>query len=377
MTKTFFTRYFIETPNSFSNRKDIMNNHFSSLRVNWTDSNIIFYDNRYGLRVDTYTEATSKEEAKSKTKNLVENILSIIDLTNSSGSNPATFVSIYDATDNLTEREYEQIFHIPLHERNIRVTDIQSLLKILRVFGDVFGKNEQRIIRAIFWFRKGLFEKNVVDKFISFWTGLESINELLCNYFGLTEDERKWKCNICHSVILPVSTIGIKKLFIDILKFDNDNFQKIRNARNDLIHGGSPLNTDFVKEIMDYNPIIKKALIIGIGELLQIDNKIINKIIKYTPIKYIDSFRIILKLNLLGLEIPKIEEVDSQPIVDLDYDILKPEINDEGKLDIKGKVLFKFKNLKFDNGIYEVRADDFSSIQKIKLDFKNQEIRHI
>ena len=68
MTKTFYTRYFIKTPNSFNNRKDIMENRFSSLKVNWPDSDIIFYDHRFGLRVDTYTEATSKEEAKDKKK---------------------------------------------------------------------------------------------------------------------------------------------------------------------------------------------------------------------------------------------------------------------------------------------------------------------
>ena len=200
---------------------------------------------------------------------------------------------------------------------------------------------------------------------------MESINILLCDYFGLTVEERKWKCNTCKTTILPVSTIGIKKLFLDILKIDSNKFQKIRDARNDLIHGRNPLNMDFIKEIIEYNPLVKEALITGIGNLLQIENKIISKIIKYKSIKYIENFRIILKLNLIELEIPKLEEVDNQPRVDLDYNSMKPLINSEGELEIKGKIMFNYHNLQFDKGSYEVKVDDFSTILKAKINFNS------
>lgn len=370
MIKTFFTRYFIETPNSFNNREDIINNKFSNIRFKLPDSDVIFYDHKGGLGVDSYTKADSKDEVLNKTKNLAENIINIIDFTNSSGSNPAIFQSVYDATENVAEREYEQVFYVPLPERNIRITNITNITKMFNIFGDVFDKNELRVVRAIYWFKTGLFEKNDVEKFISFWTGLESINELLCDHFKLTEEERKWKCNKCKTTLLSISNIGVKKLFLDVLKIKKDDFQKIRDARNDLIHGRNLSGINSVKEIAGFQLIVKKALITGIGLLLKIEDDIIEKIMGYTPIKYIDNYRIIIKLNLLDFDVPLLEEIDKQPEVNLDNNILKTEINEEGNLDIKGEVAFNFKKLKFNHGAYEVWGDDFSKIIKAKFEGK-------
>jgi len=300
------------------------------------------------------------DDAEEKASVLIENILTLIDFSTGSCSS-SSFVSSYDASPNLPRREYKQVFRVPTRERNVTVID-------MRVFGELFDKpKDERIVRSMSWLRKGYLEQNHVDRFIAFWTGLESINELLCDFFGVPTKDRKFKCNKCGNTVDNLSSIGIKKLFLKVAKVDNALFSQIRKARGKLLHGGGPLSNDFVNRIREYNTVVKKALVIGIGKLLQIDDKIIKSIIQRRSVLYSEEIKFIVKTNLVDFNPPGIGESGKQPRLDMaENKLLERIVDTQGTLDITKKMAIR-TNVKFDGIALDVVGHDNTSIISFKI----------
>lgn len=315
MAKKYFTRYFIETPNAVGNRKNIETGKILGWKFNFGTNEISLYDHKQGLWADCYIKSESPELAEVNSKNFVENVLNLIDFSTSSASNFPLFISIYDATENLANRFFKQIFYVSLPERNVTQIDKE-------IFEEVFNKfnkyQDARITRAISWLRKGYLEQGSIDKFVAFWIGLESINELLCNFFKISEEDRKIKCNKCGNEISSISSAGVKKLFIDTLNIEIRKFEEIRGARGKLLHGGGPIDNNFAEKIKEYIPVVKKALIKGIGMLLQLDNEIIEKIIGQKSRLYNETIRLVIKAKLVNFNLPDLSEFGKQPKIDLE-----------------------------------------------------------
>ena len=54
MDKTYFIRYFIETPNSISARKDLDKDDFAAWKFKFRSGELILYDSKLGLFTDSY-----------------------------------------------------------------------------------------------------------------------------------------------------------------------------------------------------------------------------------------------------------------------------------------------------------------------------------
>lgn len=363
MNKRYFVRYFVETPNAIANRKAIETGLVSCYKFNFGNHEIALYDDKQGLFSDCYIDAESLDKAEEISKVLVENVLNLVDFSTSSASSSPLFISIYDASPDLQEREYKQVFPISMPERNVSLIDKELFEEIFKVS----NKNkEERIIRAIAWLRKGYLEQKHIDKFTAFWTGLESINELLCDFFNIPLPERKMKCGKCGELIIPITT-GIGKLFVDDMKIEKELFDKVRRARGKLLHGGGPLDTGFINEIKEYNPIVRKALIVGIGKLLQMSDRTIENVIAKKSKVYNERIRVVLKANLINFSPPGIEEFNRQPRNDLvDSKFLDRIVDDEGKVDVTINQQFK-TNVTMSKIRLEVWGDDATSIESGKF----------
>lgn len=364
MTKRHFVRYFIETPNAISNRLEIENGKFSNWKFNLGNTEIILYDDKQGLHADLYLDAESLEKGEEKSKMFIENILNLIDFSTSSASSMSLFISIYNASLGLKERDYKQVIYQPISERNISVIDKDIFSEIFNAFDK---NNDKRIMRAISWLRKGSLEQKHVDKFVAFWTGLESINELLGDYFKIPAEERIIKCQKCGTSLYPI-TAGIERLFMDKLKVDKVIFKKIRNARGKLLHGGGPLDDNFINELKKYIPKIKKALSFGIGKLLQMSDNNIENIIKKKSKVYAEKIRIIIKAKLTNFNPPDLNEFNTQPRLDLiENNLLKREVTKNGKLVLTINPKFKKVNATFKDEKVEMWGDDNTSIESIRI----------
>lgn len=364
MTKRYFVRYFVETSNALSNRREIENGKFNNWKFNLGNTEIVLYDDKQGLRADFYIDAKSLEKGEEKSKIFIENILNLIDFSTSSASPSPLFISIYDASLGLMEREYKQVFYQLIPERNISVVDKDIFSELFNAFDK---NNDERVVRATSWLRKGYLEQKHVDKFIAFWTGLESINELLGDRFEIPAEERILKCQKCGTSLYPI-TAGIERLFIDKLKVDKVIFKKIRNARGKLLHGGGPLDDNFINKLKKYIPKVKKALLFGIGVLLQVSDNTIENIIKKKPKVYTEKYRIIIKAKLIDFNPLGLNEFDKQPRLDLIEDtLLKREVTKEGKLVSTIHPKFNIVNATFKDIIWEMWGYDDTSIESIRI----------
>jgi len=363
MTKRYFVRYFIETPNAIANRKAIETGQVSIYKFNFGNHEIALYDHKNGLFSDCYVDVEPMDKAEEISKALVENVLNLIDFSTASASSSPLFISIYDASPDLQEREYKRVFPVSMPERNVSLIDKEIFEEIFKVS----NKNkEERIIRAIAWLRKGYLEQKHIDKFTAFWTGLESINELLSDFFNIPLPERKMKCRKCGELIMPITT-GIGKLFVDDMKIEKELFDKVRRARGKLLHGGGPLDMGFINEIKKYNLVVRKALIVGIGKLLQMGDRTIENMIEKKSKVYNERIRVVLRANLINFNPPGIEEFDRQPRNDLvDSKFLDRIVDDEGKVDVTINQQFK-TNVAMNQMRLEVWSDDATSIESGKF----------
>lgn len=366
MEKKYFVRYMIDTPNSIEKRQGVEGRVHSAWKFNLGKSEFALIDYDFGLYSDFYLKAYSIMKAEQKSKAIIETILNFIDYSTVSASAPAFLAIIYDATENQSRREFKQIIYKTLLDRNITVIDKD-------IFGEIFqafNKNkDSRIVRAVSWLRKAFLEEKPIDKFIAFWTGLECINVLLCDNFEIPPDERKWKCSKCDTTILPISSKGIKALFIDELKIKKKRFEKIRDARNNLLHGRIPLDDDFVSEIREYNPLVKNVLITGLGKLLKLKNETIEKILKEKTFRYNEKVRFVIITELLDFNPPILKDFGKQPWFEITKDeLLERFTTEERDLTIKGRLGLKLVNARCNKDIVvEVRGEDESSIKKVDL----------
>jgi hypothetical protein len=211
-------------------------------------------------------------------------------------------------------------------------------------------------------------EQQLIDKFVAFWTGLESINELLCDLLNIANKDRETRCNKCGNLISSVSSVGIKKLFVDNIDIKTELFEKIRKARGKLLHGGGPLDNNFIEEIKRYIPLVKKALIMGIGRLLSIKSETIEKILKKNNRLYNERLRIILKANLINFIPPSLDEFGKQPRFDLiEQNLLERLVDKKDKLNLKVKSKFISQNAIFSNISFELWGDDNSALEKAQF----------
>jgi len=365
MAKRFFARYFIETPNALANRYELKHKPISAWKFNFGNNEISIYDHKHGLSSDSYIDESSLEQAELRSKTLIEYIVHLIDFTTSSASSLPLFISVYDASPNCKERNFKQFFYVPLPDRNISVIDKNIFTAVFSAFD---RNKDGRIVRAISWLRKGYFEQKYIDRFIAFWTGLEAINEILAECFGIPLIEKRMKCPKCGESLGPI-TAGVKKLFIDISKVEPELFGKIRRARGKLLHGGGPLDNKFINEIKNYNSIVREVLITGIGKLLQIDDGVINNVIKKRSKTYGEKLRLMIKANLLNFNPPGLEAFGKQPRFDLtENKILGELIDNHGKLDIDMASNFKAVNADFNNLSLTIIGDENICVESVKID---------
>lgn len=359
--KRYFARYFILTPNCISGRYKIERGNPQGWKFLFGDAEISLIDDKKGLWADCFLFAKNLDHAEEKSNVLIENILGLIDFTTSSYSS-SSFVSSYEASPDLKMKRYKEVLHIPTQERNIAVINE-------RIFEEIFGKSiEERILRGISWLRKGYLEQKYVDKFIAFWTGLESISELLCDFFDISTEDRKRICNKCGNTIDErISSLGTKTLFLKEIENNKKLFRRIRGARGKLLHGGGPLSEEFIGEIKTYNPLIRKALITGIGKLLEISDEAVKSVVQRKPSSYSDRVKIIIKANLVDFNPPGIEYFTKQPRLDMESDkLLKREVDNQGKLSITKNLKIK-TNVNIKGITLEAWGPDGTSITSFKI----------
>jgi len=178
--------------------------------------------------------------------------------------------------------------------------------------------NEERILRALAWFRKAIREQYNIDQFISLFVAIEVIKPLLRDLLrSRVKDPNEWD--------------GVVEIFTR--KIRTADFGDIKLARNELLHGFKPLAPEFGPRISAYLEPLRRAIIYGLGDILGLSGQATDLICSYSPRRlFLKSqtglkgrFRNLPELDVLLKRFPEIE-INRKP--------MRFSIETDGKLNI-------------------------------------------
>ena len=195
--------------------------------------------------------------------NFIVRIISVF--THSTVSKPIIKVG-YDITTDSKETEFVQYLQLYGEMfKQKRGLDFNLFEKMLQSLLDI---NDKNISRAIRWYNNGLNEADSIDRFMYYWLGLESINNLLAERLGAKSEIRK--CEKCGNEYEIPTAKGIRSAFEEFSEAGIADFKKCRKIRVQLQHGHGDIEK-IIEVAADYSEICRKVLLYGLFLLLKID----------------------------------------------------------------------------------------------------------
>jgi hypothetical protein len=192
-----------------------------------------------GLRLFVEVQAPSEDEAQAAAKAHSELVLNSIAFTTRVSSPAAKLQGSIELGDQspypFTSTAY------PADNDNESVSTLRQIDE--ETFKAVFNaytaspQDRGRILRALSWLRKGLNENDQTDEFVSYWIGIEILSCLL-------RDRLKMKARN------PSQWAGIEDVFTR--KLSLSNFQDMKLARDELLHGLKELSATFIADVRSY-----------------------------------------------------------------------------------------------------------------------------
>jgi hypothetical protein len=276
-----------------------------------------------GLNMIVDVKAESVSGAREISKNFTEMLLNLITYSTLAYCSPANLVSMMEIGDKEPHRFEHYVY--PFDEQEL----IGSLSVIDEsLFGAIFQSYDrsscpQRVMRSLFWLRKGVGEENKVDQFVSYWVGLEVIQHIL-------------RRNLATKMKNPGEWAGVEDIFTRKLHFKNFGAVK-KDGRNGLLHGFRELDDKFVREIASYVEPLRKTLIFCIGSVLDLKDSNTLTISNKTPRGIPKGSWAIIKGDISDLPVTFNDLIRDYPGVDAEV------TNKEFSIDENGELKLKFK----------------------------------
>lgn len=267
------------------------------------DSQMMVFDKRiekeglflhYGLGFDVEVSAVNKEVAKTSAENLVINILSLICFLEACyADTPFNILSYKVAEKDLWLEEYSALVTDKSYrprETSLRPINLDRLNDFMKKMMEVNieARSAIAIDNSMHWFWRALGARDLKDRFINLWIGLEFLEEPLKKKFGLSTGSAKKQptCSECKKEFSTICTncgkdyyyignvgqTGIKelekKISEKIMKFN-----ELHSFRSQLFHSSTRVKP---KTPDDFKGAIHSARVLlnyAIFELLGFDPK--------------------------------------------------------------------------------------------------------
>ena len=310
--KRFFVEHTVDTPLSVGDRHQqqvgpraiVYNIPNRNASIHIFDS--LSADKRYGittssgLGIHIYLDANDLDDAVRMAKDISEVLLSTLSFAGLSECPPANWRRAYETTPGLTIRRYRQYFtyHVPGTMQQIE-TYIYS-----EVFRSIDPLPDERILRAMTWFRRGLSQENVYDELIYYWTAFETLNGLL---------EAALPEPVCKRE--PKLGKGMLRFFVARLRYGTDSYWVLKNTRNDIIHGLIPLTRELTDKIRSQIPELRRSCIAALCFLLGIASEIEDRIADQIIARG-EPFSGHMEVNIDFPDIPPLEQIGQQPYIE-------------------------------------------------------------
>ena len=328
----FIIQYYFRTPATLIRKEDRQNRHLPTWKFTYTDIEIALNDSianiggcdlPVGLNMIIDLQANSEQEAIEKSMNLCEMNANLLAFSTFAFCESGRITNIIRFNENkLPEFKYSiyEFGEKDLLFGSSILIDEDIFTKIYEAYNKC--QHQQRVMRALSWFRKGIEEEQSTDEFTSYWIGLEVIKCVL-------------RRNLKTQVKSPSEWDGVKNIYESVLGYSS--FIKVNELRNELLHGFRELSYDFINEIVTYIEPVRKTLITGLGEILGLEkddiDSIRTKTIRKTTLKPLTIIQG--EIDDLPIEFEKF--VEDCPKIALEMQDMNCEFDTEGDLRISGK----------------------------------------
>lgn len=200
------------------------------IKVNYPsdDSEMMVFDKRvdkagtflhYGLGFDIEVSAKDKESARFKAEVLVMNLLALITFLEACYSDTSTNILSYKVPSNgLWLEEYSALVvdksYRPV-ETSLRPINLVRLNDFMQKMMSIDSETRFAIDNMYHWFWRALGSRDLKDRFINLWIGLEFLEESLKRKFQLPSGSSKKTTCLCRmqkTVFFPLSPLRKKLL---------------------------------------------------------------------------------------------------------------------------------------------------------------------
>lgn len=273
------------------------------------------------LLFDVTLNSTDCETAISSARGVVIRALDWISfLTATSLSNPR-ILKCYDVTPKRTEGKFERYYYIdfldPISTRQSDSTEMSLSYESILKHSE---SHQDRLYRAMHWYRLAIQSEDYLDKFTLTWIGLETLNPPLKEYYKLDSKYRNFdgdevdfdKCLTCKRKTVKALN-GMDHLLTEVA--ENEEFlRKVKRLRQETLHGHGRLK-DITPKLKRLYPILATTLDKGLRLLLGLSNR--------TDLKPLNLWKITPKYYRLEASIkgPNLGLLDKKVIPSLDMEI--------------------------------------------------------
>ncbi|QDH21222.1 HEPN domain-containing protein [Saccharibacillus brassicae] len=231
---------------------------------------------KYGWIIQLELNADGIESAITLANNLIDFFLSTISLESGLETHEKKLLIVLDTSNEVKEREFRQFFYDQSFSRGDTIEVSEFTEHVGAIWLRYEGKDRDRFLRALHWFRKGLNEGDVLDQFLAFWQGVETLNPLLIEHFGCEKtgyEQIEKTCCVTGNVFYEMRTTkqGMEEL-VKHIGLEGEAWKQISKARNGISHGFKSLK-DVQAECEYLMPKIAELLYKGILLLLNRSEK--------------------------------------------------------------------------------------------------------
>ncbi|MFW9965013.1 MAG: hypothetical protein ACFFCX_15690 [Candidatus Sifarchaeia archaeon] len=262
-------------------------------------------------------EITEKtlDAAEEKAKSFSDGFVEYMSFLSRTGLPRPDVIKGYEITDNKKTGEFIQYYYdwkFPLSSpRTVRDADVAKVFQAMKEYPD---ESMHSAKRAISWYRDGLDSSLNIDKFLSFFTALESLNGFLREHYNLEVEFPK--CSKCgHKRDFP--TLNGVRTHIRTVYSDKNYWKPISRLRNEISHGEVAF-ASLVEDTIEMLPIIETCLMKALDKFFGIENQEHLQGISFTEETPVVG-RIITKISGPNLSLLKEDEPDvSVDLIDLE-----------------------------------------------------------
>ena len=227
----------------------------------------------------------------------------------------------YEVTSGEKKGQFEQYHYIDfLDPVSVRQIDIAELSQAYESILKHKKSHQDRLYRAMHWYRLAFQSEDYIDRFTAVWIGLETINPILKKHYQLEKKYQDFdgkevdfeKCPECgHKPVQMLN--GVNHLLKEVIE-DEESISDVRKLRRETLHGFG-LMSEITPKAKELLPKLTVALDMGLRMLLGLSEQ--------SDLKPLNLWSVSPKFYRTEATIkgPNLEHLDKETIPSLDRDI--------------------------------------------------------